>query len=444
MLGCGALTGDEEITVSRQKAAERDPGRDRAERSHRRQPPDGFGRAAGTAETEPCLCGARPPRPSDQQDHQRRGDPCAGGDADRGDQRASGERQGQQLHAARPTLKSVCSQRGREHEQKRRCDLLDPSPQVIAVQQRGLRAEERDQGAAPWRGNERLGEDIYAQCDRRRAARQVRVEHPCQVGAQERPPHPEDHERADRIRLADVIHELEPVGRRRESGDRVPVHEQVVGQVKPGRGVIEAQIAEEGCVAGKDHRGPVREYDADCGEQRPPLEALPGPTPGKPDERADSAGGHRHAYQRSNRSARSSDHDHGRKTDRNRQRRIQLGASQLLHEHTPSGAERREHQRVCDPCNDHRAGPHTSPQRGRVGAYRRGNGPPRAGADGLSDRLQGMFYAGVARWQCSSSQTPLALFSISRRRCSRSTCSRSTSCCRRRSCARAATGGLIA
>ena len=96
----------------------------------------------------------RPPRavPATSQatatSDQRRRHPTGRAQPERLDQRPGGDRQRQQLaRARRPAAGDRGGERRAEHEQERRGQLLDPAPQAVPVQQRGLGREERD--AAP-------------------------------------------------------------------------------------------------------------------------------------------------------------------------------------------------------------------------------------------------------------------------------------------------------
>ena len=83
--------------------------------------------------------------------------PGARADSQRLDQRAGRDRERQQLRGrGRPMPQEVGGERRHQRQQEGRGQLLDAAPEAVSVEQRGLRAEERDQRPDPGRGTSGL------------------------------------------------------------------------------------------------------------------------------------------------------------------------------------------------------------------------------------------------------------------------------------------------
>ncbi len=198
--------------------------------------------------------------PAEEHDHQRRSQPAGRTGSERLDQRSDCDRERKQFASSLWTLRQdFADQRDAERQEEGRRQLLDAAPQRVAVEQRGLRADERSQRGDRRGAHERAQDRVEAQGECRSATCQVGLEDPGDVEADERAPDAREHERTERVAGADVAGVEQPECRRRFAADRARMRHRVIDDVEPGGGVVEPDIAGEGRSAREQHRCAVDE-----------------------------------------------------------------------------------------------------------------------------------------------------------------------------------------
>ena len=131
----------DQVALIAQEAREDHPHRDDERRGQHREPGE-----RRKARPRPVRA-ARPPQPGHGDREERRDDPAGRSHTERLDQRARRDRERDQGAPARRTLREQDRRKGGpERQQERRGHLLDPAPQAVAVEQRGLGGREGQEG----------------------------------------------------------------------------------------------------------------------------------------------------------------------------------------------------------------------------------------------------------------------------------------------------------
>ena len=214
----------------------------------------------------------RPDRPAPQKhrgDHRRREEPGGRGQAQHAhDRRTNGcERQDGSSGRARP------ERPGHEHREQREepgsGELLDPAPERVAEQDRRLCRDEGGECSHRPQRDERLEQRVQRERQHRGEERDVRLEDPGEVVADEGVPDPDRHQDARRVADPERRRQRRLVGRRREPGEVARVFHHAVGHREVRRGVVELDVAGEGRLARQDDRCREDCEDSDCGAERP-------------------------------------------------------------------------------------------------------------------------------------------------------------------------------
>src|SRR5204862_6970459 len=104
-------------------------------------------------------------------------------------------------------------------EQRSGRHLLHAAPQRVAVQERGLGRDEHSHAAKSSRPEQRRGERVEGQREQGAQEREVGLEEPRSVLAEEGMAHAQRQKRADRITLRQIIVKDRGIRRRRKAGE---------------------------------------------------------------------------------------------------------------------------------------------------------------------------------------------------------------------------------
>ena len=287
---------------------ERRDREDHGRRTERERSPAGARRSARTPQ-------------EDDHDHGRGRDPGGTAETQDGEQRreADGERQdAAKLTVAPESDRHEC---GDEHHDDGGRELLDSSPERVAVEQRRLPAAEGDQRAQPRRANDTDGQLVEAAGQQCRQARQIRLPQPRGVLRDELPAHAEREQRAERVAVREARRQRRLVRRRWEPGRLVAVLHRAIEHREIRRGVVELDVPAERRVPREDERRGEDGEDADRRRDPPSADPAP-PGKGEPDpgdrERNDERSRERRRAPSDDRELRGQDDD--RETERQEQR----------------------------------------------------------------------------------------------------------------------------
>jgi hypothetical protein len=318
-------------------------------REHREQaaaPDSASKRPDGThANHQQCQCAS-----------QGRDEPDHAAAAEHPDERRAHERQWGQRARLPLALNREDRERHDRGQQRRGGDLLDPSPQVVAVEQCRLGADERRDGAKGPRLEQRPGHLPQAEGNQRPERRHVRLDRPGHVLPAERARDPERKKGADWIALAEVEVQRRFVRGRVEAVEAPARLHDPIRECHPGRCVVELDVTGEGRFSGEHDRS---RQSAECGQggdRRPelkPAEQIPAAQHQAGDahqerERNDQAGaplGHGQEL--------TADDDQG-EPDRRQERTRHASARDAFDEHPGAGCQGEQQRREQAPGPDHR------------------------------------------------------------------------------------------
>ena len=208
-------------------------------------------------------------RDDENDDHRESCKPDKAENVEAGEHGRGGDRQRDLRADAKRSRQRRRGERGNENDERRDGELLDAAPQRVAVQERGLRADERDKRTKEAASEKRRDERVHRQRDHRGHEGDVRLEEPGCVLACQFVPDAERQHRSDRIPGPEVDAQERRVGGRREPGQAAAVRHRVVDEGKPGRRVVERDVAGEGRAPRQHDRRRVHTEDRERSGCRP-------------------------------------------------------------------------------------------------------------------------------------------------------------------------------
>ena len=301
-------------------------------------------------------------RPTVHQQHQGRSaedaqQPGAGAEAEHADQGGGGDRQGKQApHQRRLFLERLRRQARHQPQQEGGDQLLDPTPHRVGEEGCRLRCEEDHPRAQGHLDAQSRGELPERQRREAGQQRQIGLEDPGQLTAGELGTDAEGDEGRDRVPAGDVEVERRLVARRRQVGDVAAVLHQTIGDRKPGRGVVELDVAGEGRLAGEDDRRPEDEEDGQGKAQRPGIGTQAAPLPeghGKAGQGEQGRQGRGPARGRREGGRRQAEDGDARHSEGSQQGTGDATASERLGQQADTEADGQEQRREDDPGDEH-------------------------------------------------------------------------------------------
>jgi hypothetical protein len=376
------------VTLSRddQEAGRRggDPERDQRVREHcvrgveaevaRRPDPDHLEEPQGPPEVAEL-------RPARERPVVRAAEELAGGEPrGQGEERAGGDREQRSL----PQQHDRCDERrdephrarGTEHVQQRGCSdsereraaggdersdgrdqrggghFLDPGPERVGVEQRGLRGGEEADGPHRPRPDDRPRQSVQGEREHRSGEVDRRLEEPRDVLPDEDVPDPERHQRADRVPVGEVDVDHPLVRRGLKAREIAAVLHHTIGEAEERRGVVQRDVPRERRVPRQEDRGAEDREDHDGERDGPPVdgdtasarEHEPRRSPGD-DQRCRRLCGHVVCGRQRR------DHDHRREAG-GEEERARQGASGTFHQQAATETEETERERVERPADE--------------------------------------------------------------------------------------------